>query len=289
MKGISTICVQVVLTVAMTALTASCGSIISGVTNGIASDLSDVVLESTDIQVVAEALPAYLLLVDALIESNPNDANMLNTAAMLNAAYATAFVSEEPRQKHFASKAKRLALQATCRHQSLFCDLNEINFDSFQSIVASAALRDIDYLYVLASSWASWIQTHADDYAALAELLRAKLLMARVIELDATHGYGSPYIYMGVFATFLPAALGGEPEVGRAYFERAIDISQGTNLYAKTLMAEMYARAIFDRQLHDQLIEEVLTANPVAAGLTLQNVIAQKLAAQLKESADDFF
>ena len=113
--------------------------------------------------------------------------------------------------------------------------------------------------------------------------------MERVIQLDSAYAKGSPYIYMGVFATFLPAALGGEPEVGREQFERAIEISDGQNLYAKSMMAEMYARAIFDRKLHDRLVTEVLEEDPDAGELTLQNVVAQKLALQLKESADDYF
>ena len=267
----------------------SCSAIISGFTNSIAEDLSSAVLGSSDFGVVEEGLPAYLLLVDALIEGSPNDPSLLNTAAMLNGSYAAGFVEEEVRRKHFATKGKQLALHASCQHRDVFCDILDASFAEFKEIVDGTSRRDIDYVYILASNWAGWIQAHSDNYLAIAELPKAKYLMEHVIQLDPTYGNGSPFIYMGVFATFLPTALGGEPEEGRRKFERAIEISGGENLYAKSMMAEMYARAIFDRELHDRLVAEVLDADPVAGDLTLQNVVAQKLALQLKESADGFF
>lgn len=270
-------------------LTVSCSAIISGFTNNIAEDLSKAVLGSSDLGVVEEGLPAYLLLVDALLEGNPNDPSLLNTAAMLNGSYASGFVAEENRRKHFATKGKQLALHASCQRKAAFCDVLNVPFGEFKEIVDGTPIRDIDYLYTLGSNWAGWIQAHSDDYLAIAELPKAKYLMEHVIQLDSTYAKGSPYIYMGVFAAFLPAALGGEPEEGRRNFERAIEVSGGENLYAKSMMAEMYARAVFDRELHDRLVAEVLTTDPVAGDLTLQNVVAQKIALQLKESADGFF
>ena len=289
MKTVPRLALRVLINLVGVSLTVSCSAIISGFTNSIAEDLSAAVLGSPDFGVVEEGLPAYLLLVDALVEGSPNDAALLNTAAMLNGSYASGFVEDESRRKYFATKGKQLALAASCQHRDELCDVLDSSFIEFKEIVNDTTIRDIDYLYILASSWSGWIQSHSDDFLAIAELPKAKYLMEYVIRLDSTYARGSPYIYMGVFATFLPAALGGEPEVGRRNFERAIEISEGENLYAKTMMAEMYARAIFDRELHDRLVAEVLETDPKAGDLTLQNVVAQKLALQLRESADDYF
>ena len=267
----------------------ACSAVVSNLTNNLADDLSSAVLRGADSRVVADGLPAYLLLVDALIEGNPNDASLLNTASMLNAAYATAFVVDESRQKHFSSKAKDLALRASCSYRKSFCTLLDASYDDFTKVIGKTIKADVEYLYTLATSWAGWIQANTDDFSAIVELPKAQNIFERIIELDETHADGSPFIYMGVFATFLPAALGGQPEVGRANFERAIVISDETNLYAKVMMAEMYARGMFNRELHDRLVDEVLAADPVAGDLTLQNVIAQAIAKQLKESADEFF
>ena len=275
--------------VSLSALSVSCASLISGVTTKLGEDLATTILQSEDFQVVATGLPSYLLFVDAMVESNPDDPGLLRTAALLNGAYATAFIQEEDRQRLFTLKGKQLALRAICLHRSYYCELKTSDYDEFVKIVAMSAKEDIDYLYVLATNWAGWIQANADDFAAVAELSRAKLLVEKVIELDPNHAEGSPYIYMGVFALLLPAELGGEPEVGRAHLENAYEISDGRNLYAKVLLASMYARGIFNRALHDQLVDEVLAADPVAGDLTMQNILAQQLARELRDTAYDFF
>ena len=87
----------------------------------------------------------------------------------------------------------------------------------------------------------------------------------------------------------LPEPVGGKPEVGKAYYQQAIDASEGRNLYAKTLMAEFHARLVFDQELHDRLLNEVLAADPKAPRYTLMNTLAQARAKALLESGKDYF
>jgi hypothetical protein len=87
----------------------------------------------------------------------------------------------------------------------------------------------------------------------------------------------------------LPPAAGGKPEKGRAHFERAIELSGGRNLGAKVDFAEGYARLLYERELHDRLLNEVMEADPVEPGNTLLNVLAQERAEELLASADDYF
>jgi len=58
---------------------------------------------------------------------------------------------------------------------------------------------------------------------------------------------------------------------------------------AKVYYAKNYARGVFDRELHDRLLNEVLAADPKAPGWTLSNQLARKEAEALLASADDFF
>jgi hypothetical protein len=53
--------------------------------------------------------------------------------------------------------------------------------------------------------------------------------------------------------------------------------------------ARGYARLVYDRELHDRLLSEVLGSPVQAEGLTLFNTLAQQEARQLLESADDYF
>ena len=53
--------------------------------------------------------------------------------------------------------------------------------------------------------------------------------------------------------------------------------------------ARYYARLVFDRPLHDRLLNEVLAAETKRPRLTLTNTLAQEQARKLLASADAYF
>ena len=60
-------------------------------------------------------------------------------------------------------------------------------------------------------------------------------------------------------------------------------------LMAKVLLARQYARLVFDRPLHDRLLQEVVEAEPKARGFTLSNTLAQGQARELLAGSDEYF
>jgi len=266
-----------------------CASIVSSVTDKLAEDLSRAILNNDDLATVREGVPAFLIVLDALLTSNPDNPDLLTAAARLNASYATGFVADQARQSRLTDKAMTLSYRAACSDIDWLCNAREMPFQELESQLIRLQQKDVPAIYAYASSWAGWIQSHSDDWAAIAELARVKALMERVVELDAGYDDGAAVMYLGVFETLLPPAMGGRPEVGRGHFERAIEISDGRYLMAKVLFAEKYARLVFDRQLHDALLTEVLIADPYGEALTLINLVAQDQAAALLKSADEYF
>ncbi len=266
-----------------------CASIVSSVTDKLAEDLSRAILNNDDLATVREGVPAFLIVLDALLTSNPDNPDLLTAAARLNASYATGFVADQARQSRLTDKAMALSYRAACSDIDWLCNAREMPFQELESQLIRLQQKDVPAIYAYASSWAGWIQSHSDDWAAIAELARVKALMEKVVELDAGYDDGAAVMYLGVFETLLPPAMGGRPEVGRGHFERAIEISDGRYLMAKVLFAEKYARLVFDRQLHDTLLTEVLIADPYGEALTLINLVAQDQAAALLKSADEYF
>jgi hypothetical protein len=57
----------------------------------------------------------------------------------------------------------------------------------------------------------------------------------------------------------------------------------------KVIYAQQYARMLYDRQLHDRLLREVLAADPQAPGLVLENTLAQERARELLAEAEAYF
>ncbi len=265
----------------------ACSSLISSQTGKLADGLSAAVLNSNDLETVKQGAPAYLLLLDGLIENQPDDAHLLRSGAELYAAYAAAFVTDEQRTKMMANKAMEYAKRSACLLEKVLCAPETMEYQKFSDNVAR--ITNADTLYSLGAAWLAWLQAHSDDWNAIAQLPRPKLLLERVIALDPAHEQGSAHLYLGGIATLLPPAMGGKPEEGREHFEEAIRISQGRNLLAKVIYAEEYARLMFDRPLHDRLLSEVLASEATADGMTLSNVLAQQQARVLLDDSADYF
>jgi hypothetical protein len=268
---------------------AGCASLVGSLAGGLAEDLGGAILDNPDVAMVRDGAPAYLILIDGLLARSPDNASLLSQAAQLNGAYAAAFVTEPTRARLLTDKAMDLAERAVCVGISDGCRLRQRPFEAYQAWLDARRPRDVPLLYRLGSTWAGWIQSNSDDFAAIAELARVKALMNRLVDLDEGYDYGGPHLYLGVFETLLPPAMGGRPELGREHFERALALSGGDHLMTKVLYAEEYGRLVFDRELHDRLLGEVVAADPRVPGMTLINVVAQERAAELLESADDYF
>lgn len=285
----SNMLVRVIVILGASFVLSACASVMSSVTSGLSDDLSRAVLESEDVAGVRDGAPAFLLLLDGLLVRDPNNTDLLISAARLNGAYATAFVDDPSRQALLSAKSLALAERAVCIEIRVACSARTQPFDEFSAWVAKLRTADVEVAYALGSAWAGWIQVRSDDWDAIAELSRVKALMAKVAELDGSHDHGGPYLYLGVLETLLPPAMGGRPEVGRDYFEHAIEASGGRYLMVKVMFARSYARLLFDRELHDELLNDVLSAPVQEPGLTLVNAIAQEQARALLAEADEFF
>jgi ribosomal protein S7 len=149
--------------------------------------------------------------------------------------------------------------------------------------------NDVPALYTFGLSWMAYIQAHSDDYSALAKLPQTQAVLQRVQELDPDYQRADIEHFLGVLNTIRPPALGGDFETGKAHYLRAIEVSGGRDLGVKVDYARYYARTLYDRELHDRLLAEVLDANPEQPGLTLFNTLAQADAQELLADADDYF
>jgi hypothetical protein len=262
---------------------------VNSATTRLGESISSAILNQDDPATVKQGAPAYLLLIDGLINDDPNNIRLLLLGAKLYSTYAGAFVDDPERAKRLTTHARTYARHALCQQNPHFCPFLSRSYDAFVRGLADLTLSDVPALYTWAASWASWIQAYQEDWNAVAELPKVEAAMIRIIELDETFEEGGPHLYLGVLATLRPPALGGKPEKARAHFERAIELSGGRNLMAKVLFAKYYARLVFDRKLHDQLLHEVLAADPNDPGHTLSNALAKEEARRLLASSADYF
>lgn len=252
--------------------------------------LSRAALNQQDAAIVRDGIPPYLILVDSLILDDPDDSELLLAAARLNGAYASAFLADPQRQKLMSAKALDYARRALCEELEEVCAASGGPLSAYQGALAEVDGSDeLPYLYGYAVAWAGWVQANSGNWQAIADLPKIQASIERVLALDDTYDYGNAHVYMGVLLTLRPESLGGQPEAARMHFERALTISGRRNLMAMVLYAQKYARLVFDRELHDRLLREVLAADVEQPGLTLANTLAQQQARGLLDGSDDYF
>jgi hypothetical protein len=266
-----------------------CSLFIDRAVDGASSNLTAAILNQDDPETVRDGAPAYLLLMDSLVEGSPTDAGILQGASGLYAAYAGVFVDDPERARRLASRARDYGSRGLCAEASRYCGIDDLAQDEFQAVMDEADREDVPALYAYALGWLVWLKANSDDFQALVDLPRVESVLERIIELDEGYERGSAHVYTGVLQTLLPPALGGRPEPARMHFERAIELSDGRDLSAKVEYARSYARLLYERELHDRLLTEVLEADPTEPGLTLFNTLAQRDALALLETADDYF
>ncbi len=268
---------------------AGCSIIMSSATASLTDNLSLAILNQNDPETARDGIPTFLLILDAQIQGNPESDDLLMAGAKLYGTYAGNFAEDELRARRLAERALTYGKRGLCLRLEKLCEVIDAPFQTFSPVLTDTDEGDIDTVYGFAVAWASWIQVNSDDWNAIAVVPKLEAMMQWVLEQDENHDGGGAHLYLGVIKSQLPPALGGKPELAKAHFERAITISSNHNLMAKTLYAEHYARLMFERELHDKLLREVIAADPVTPELTLANILAQDQARKLLLSADEYF
>ncbi len=277
------------VTTIVVAFGTGCASMLYNATSNMASSLTHAMLNHDDLDTIKGAAPAYLLMADGLVRDYPNEIALLTATAQMYSAYAGVFVNEPERSKRLTNRALDYAMRAACLQRSMACEWRKQRYAVFKDSLIELGEDDVHVFFTLGSTWAGWIQAHREDWNAIAELPRVTAIMQRIIELDETYQQGAAHLYLGVAYTLLPPAMGGKPEIGREHFEQAVRLSNGQNLNVKVLYARQYARLVFDRELYERLLQEVIAADPVVPDLTLMNILAQQQAQQLLAEANDYF
>lgn len=270
-------------------LLSGCASMINNATEKMANRLTSAMLNQQDLEIVKSATPAYLIMVDSILQGDPENPNILRASSKLYGAYTSAFVEDENRAKRLSVKALKLAEQALCLEIESLCPIRSTKLDQIQPIIDGIDQDQQPVLYDFAAAWAGWIQNHTDDWNALAEIPKLKALFTHSIKLNENYDRGGAHAYLGVMESQVPPALGGKPEIGRQHFERALEISNGENLMYSVLFAEFYTRLVFDQALHDQLLNQVIQDERLIKDMILINTLAKARANQLLQESDDFF
>jgi len=248
----------------------------------------DSMQEQSDLELVCEGTPSYLLMIDSLIAGHPHDPEMLTIGAQAYSGYIGAMIEcdkSAARVQAMADKAHRYGTSLLA--ELLAIDAND-DFQSFGDKLQRADEDDAGELFWAAFALVVWVQQQEGAPAAMAWLGKIELLLLKIIELDEEVEMGGAHFLLGGYYGSRPVMFGGDPRRSRHHFQRALEISSRRMLIYQTIYAETYGRLTMNRQLHNALLKEVLDF-PLSSypPNMLANQIAKRKARRLL--ADGFF
>lgn len=256
-----------------------------------------------DPELVRDAAPFQLKLMESVLEENPAHRGLLLAACSGFAQYAYAFVQQDADEAEDADLARARALSVRARRlyrrasgyglrglEVAHPGFGEALARDPASAAALAVRGDVPLLYWTAASWAGSIALSKDDPEAVADLPKAAALARRALELDEAWDSGALHTF---FITFEMAAPGAGPGAGRKareHFDRAVSLSGGRSASPFVALAEAVAVREQDREGFEELLGRALALDADAEPRwRLQNLVLQRRARWLLARADLLF
>jgi hypothetical protein len=246
--------------------------------------------KQSDLRMIREGMPAYLMLMDGMIEAWPDNEQLLIAAAQGYSSFASAFVEDQ--DKEYANLLFGKGRQYALRSLEIrgFKEPLQRSLDDFREGLKGLGKKDAPYIFWGATCWANWINLNLDSMEALSELPRVELMMKRVLEIDEGFYYGGPHLFMGIWYASRPKIAGGDLKKAQGHFLKALDLGQGKFLMAYVYYANYYARQAFDKDLFISTLQTALKAPiDISADLTLLNTVAKKKAQELLNRIEEYF
>ncbi|MFZ5776227.1 MAG: TRAP transporter TatT component family protein [Thermodesulfobacteriota bacterium] len=243
----------------------------------------------SDLELVCDGAPSYLLMIDSLIAGAPDNQALLLSGLQAHAGQATIMpeCGRPERAAAFASKAREYGLRLLSRHTGL-ANAATLPASAFSdTVLASVPVKE---LFWAAYGWALWIGQQQGAPAAMADLPKVEQLMLAVLKRDEGFHHGGAHLFLGIYHGARPPMLGGSPARAKNHFERAMVLGERRFLPALVACAEHYAKPTMDRELFTNLLSEVLAFDlATAPELTLANQTAKRRATRLLAQADEYF
>ncbi len=260
--------------------------------SALVADLGDAVRRQSDPQLVRDGLPSFMLILDTLVLSNPDDPAVLRQAVETYVLYAQAFLSEEEERRAVAlmERARDMGVLLLCRRE-FFARALELPIDEFIAALEEFDGDDVPDLRAAVSAWLGWIvAAGGDSMAALAELPRALACVERLLALEDGHGDGRSHLIFAIFFAVQPRGAGQDLERSRELFETAVRLAGPRDLMPSVIYAEHYGKATLDAEFFERTLRSVLEIDPASAPENrLINELAHERARRLLARKDDIF
>jgi predicted anti-sigma-YlaC factor YlaD len=256
-----------------------------------------------DPDLVGQALPFSLKLMESLLAESPKHRGLLFAAASGFTQYAYVFVQQPEEQLEdrnleeadvLRARARRLYVRARnyglrgleTRHPGLEAQLRNNPKDALMK----SKVRDVPLLYWTAASWGAAIALSKDNPEMVADQLIVEALIDRAFELDPDYDSGSIHNFLITYESVRVGASKDFASRSRKHFERAVALTSQQSASPYVALAEAVSVNNQDREEFESLLKKALAVNPdVRPEWRLSNIVMQRRARWLLSREDDLF
>lgn len=256
-----------------------------------------------DPELVKDALPFSLKLIESLLAESPRHRGLLFAACSNFTQYAYAFVKQEADETEPQNFARATEMRARARN--LFLRARDYGLRGFEAAhpgfratllkdpraaVKTTKAADVPMLYWTAASWGLAITLSKNEPDLIADQPVVEALVDRALELNEAFDQGAIHSFLISYEPVRQGAEGDPAERARKHFERAMELSGGYQAGPLVALAESVSVARQDRPEFQSLLDRALAVDVNAKPeYRLANLVMQRRARWLLSRIDELF
>ncbi|MBW2369166.1 MAG: TRAP transporter TatT component family protein [Deltaproteobacteria bacterium] len=256
-----------------------------------------------DPELIGEAMPTTLKVMELLIQSAPDNQAILVAAASGFVQYSHAYVLRQAEALDSvdlasARKGRKRAKRLFLRARNYGLKALEVAYPGFSVSLALDPVKaleqinkaDVPALYWTGAAWGSAISVSKDDMALLGDIGIVRAMMQKALSLDESWSNGAIHEFFILFSTASPDADANSIEQAQDHFNRAMELNGGKSISPVVSLAESVCVIQQDRERFVVMLNDALDFNvDTWAEYRLSNILAQRKASYLLRKIDDLF
>ena len=295
---------------AIIALLTSCSikkMAVNSMAKNMSGDSAAVFMEDNDPELVGDAFPVILKMMDMMAATAPDNSAVRSSAGSMYVMYANVYLQgkgsmlpydEWETQKHLYDRAKKhyrrgydYVMDALeLKHKGFKAAFAESDYDNAFSNFKKEDAADLCWGGAAVLAGVS-VDVLDPDFAADRE--GAIKMLFKALELDPDFGDGMLDDIMMQYYASMPAGMGGDMEKALYHYKHGVELSKDNNLsihvsYASSVCTKNQSQEGYDE--FTAVLEDVLGRDVESVKENrLANIISQQKAAWLLENRDDYF
>jgi predicted anti-sigma-YlaC factor YlaD len=259
-----------------------------------------------DIQLVKDATPFSLKLIESLLDMVPDNRNLLMAACKNFTMYSYAFVEADADKLEESdynaclkgrTRAKKLYLRALgyglrgleVSHKGLDKAARKGGEDLKKALLKTNK-KDVELLYWTGMCWAAAVNRGKDDPALVADLASAEALVFRAFDLEPDFDNGAIHSFLITYMGGRSEAMGGSKVKAKEHFEKAVELTGGLSAGPYVSWAETMSVSAQDKKDFRAALKKALAIDvDKKPEWRLQNLIYQERARWLLTREKELF